>query len=220
MRAMKTYLTFTSRLYRWLVLIIVPGIAIGMNLVWSIKINGLNLIISCLLFVGIEIFADFYLFGGLSSKDGMGMRYLQTSVKGKQMLRTAIQTDLLVKIFPVAVITIISMIQLPYADSDAIVLPSSGLWSMEFTFLNIGLAAVCAIYFGTWIGRYFNGYGMVLFISYAAILLFLLLLAIPILHIKAFIYTIFLLAGVAILFWINASTIMRKWDASYLDAEE
>ena len=108
-RFLKSYLVFTSLIYRIVMFIIIP-IVIIVTVLWSgggfesadnLVIKSEPRIAVCavvMLFLPmIEIISDNWMFGGIQSKNADKLDYLKTSSIGMQVLRSALLIDLLRK---------------------------------------------------------------------------------------------------------------------------
>lgn len=108
-RIFKSYLVFTSLIYRIVMFIIMPLVII-VTVLWSgggfesadiltIKSEpGIMVCVVVMLFLPmVEIISDNWMFGGIQSKNADKLDYLKTSSIGKQVLRRALLIDLLRK---------------------------------------------------------------------------------------------------------------------------
>lgn len=101
-RKIKSYLAFTSLFYRIIVFVLLPLVAVGLYcLVGSIN-AGVGLIFVMELLIVAEIFFDTWLFGGIQSKESEKLDYLKTSSQGMEVIKNALQMDLIRRLLTAA----------------------------------------------------------------------------------------------------------------------
>lgn len=98
-KLLKSYIAFTGAGYRIIFLVVLPLALLvfsGFVLAGEQEPNGLypENWLWCYM-IGFEIMNDYWLFGGICSREGSGMEYLKTSVGGTAVLRKGIIGDLL-----------------------------------------------------------------------------------------------------------------------------
>lgn len=105
-RFLKSYLVFTSLIYRIMMFIIVPIVIIGAAFLIGILILAMgdepeeaSCIIVLIFMPMVEIISDNWIFGGIQSKSTGKLDYLKTSGEGINVLRSALVIDLIRKFF-------------------------------------------------------------------------------------------------------------------------
>lgn len=103
----KSYLVFTGTGSRVVLFLLAPLATAAIQALWGILMNtGIfgnfadwGLMIGLSLAAGImmqaEVVMDNWVFGGIALKGGVGLKYLQTSVKGRGVIRNALRCDML-----------------------------------------------------------------------------------------------------------------------------
>ena len=90
----KSYLVFTSFIYRICMFLAVPVIVTGIAL-WSVgRFGNAAMIFAAVLLPMVEIISDTWLFGGIQTKDMDKLDYLKTSHRGMEILRNALSMDM------------------------------------------------------------------------------------------------------------------------------
>ncbi len=90
MRKLKSYLVFTSVLYRVVMFVIVPLLLIGLGIYLSSGLSFPAEIFVMVFLPVIEVIADYMIFGGIASRKIEHLEYLKTSKRGMQMLKDAL----------------------------------------------------------------------------------------------------------------------------------
>lgn len=161
-RCVKSYLVFTSLLYRIVMFVIIPIIMIGLLLWFEVayevaygeaSLSGSHekavYIIVMIFLPMVEIISDNWLFGGIQSKDVEKLDYMKTSGAGMQVIRSALSMDLLRKLLSAVGITGIL-----YWITMLIIRG----YDLSFAGVRILLCAVLVSYFcsalGTMLARY------------------------------------------------------------------
>jgi len=103
-RKIKSYLVFTSLIYRIVIFLLLPLGAIGVYALMSDFSWGVRLVVIMELLIMAEIFLDSWLFGGIQSKAAERLDYLKTSARGGRILKTALKLDLVRRVLTAAVI--------------------------------------------------------------------------------------------------------------------
>lgn len=117
-RFLKSYLVFTSWIYRIVMFLIMPIVVIAVVLYIGGAFGNFSsyrgapgatvCIVVMLLLPMVEIISDNWMFGGIQSKDVEQLDYLKTSGVGMRVLRRALSLDLLRKFLSVVVIVGVS----------------------------------------------------------------------------------------------------------------
>ncbi len=96
-RGIKSYLVFTSVWYRLGVYLVMPVVLMGLSL-WIEGCvqgdGGVSVVLGAVLLPMTEIISDNWLFGGIQTKDSIGLEYLKTSGQGLGILKSALWVDL------------------------------------------------------------------------------------------------------------------------------
>lgn len=129
-RFLKSYLVFTSLMYRIVMFIVVPIVMIGAAFLVGIVIMDMgtepeeaSCIVVLMFLPMVEIVSDSWIFGGIQSKDAEKLDYLKTSGAGMNVFRTAIVIDLLRKlILTVGIMGITYCMFRTYRDANSPVL--------------------------------------------------------------------------------------------------
>lgn len=215
-RCVKSYLAFTSLIYKLAIFVVMP---IVMVLI-SLGLDGYNNWVVMLCLPVYEIISDNWLFGGIQSKDAEKLDYMKTSGAGMQVIRTALRMDLLRKFLSAAGITVITYIT---------------LWLMRFTHLmacrffceNWGELLYAALVswlcsaLGTVLSRYGSTVWINTMIAYLMVVFILLIfiIALP----RAVGYDMVLPCNIIIVIFgalisiIAVKTAMKKVEGSYYD---
>lgn len=145
-KAIKSYLAFTSPLYKTVMFLVEPlffwGVSLysalryraGVGLVWGIDLMHMNFLLYC------EILSDYCLFGGICVKGKSRLEYLKTALGGNRMLRDGIVVNFLRRLVMVM-------------GTFAIRICVGGDWGN----LQTGLAFFFIVTLGVVIGRFLDG---------------------------------------------------------------
>ncbi len=98
-KKIKSYLAFTSPLYRIAVYLLVPAGMVGIGLWAGGTFGEMGVMFTAVLLPAAEILSDGWFLGGIQNKDAVKLNYLKTSGQGMKMLRTALIVDLIRKFF-------------------------------------------------------------------------------------------------------------------------
>lgn len=90
----KSYLVFTSVLYKILMFLVLPVLLLGIQLFSSAALQGTVIPLSLFLLIFVEIPADILVLGGIQEKNSEKIDYLKTSPKGMQVMRNVLVMDL------------------------------------------------------------------------------------------------------------------------------
>lgn len=164
-RCVKSYLVFTSLLYRIVMFAIIPIIMIGLLLWFEVAFGGASLsgshekavyIIVMIFLPMVEIISDNWLFGGIQSKDVEKLDYMKTSGAGMQVIRSALSMDMLRKFLSAVGITGIL-----YWITMLIIRG----YDLSFAGVRILLCAVLVSYFCSALGTMLARYGSMVWIN-------------------------------------------------------
>ena len=217
MRVIKSYLMYTSRLYQLLVLVLFP---VFIFILGGIMVFAIDSILAVIFFVPlivfVEVFGDFWAFGGISTKDYKGFEFLKTSKKGKQFLFHALLGDCLRKIIWIFVIIMGVTLYLNISPNS---LSGDGENSMMALNLLRGLASVFLCYSivlaGNFVGRYLIVHSFLMLLGYGgAVLGVCAAIFANVAPVPALVLGIALAIGFS---WLNIWNITRKMEGSYYD---
>lgn len=99
-RSIKSYLVFTSLVYRAVVFLLLPGALLAGAGIFP---GWLTVVAAAALLPVAEVMADYWLFGGIQA-GGVKLEYLMTSDRGTGILRRALALDLVRKFLTAAVV--------------------------------------------------------------------------------------------------------------------
>ena len=91
----KSYLVFTSVLYKILMLLVLPVLLLGIQVFASVVFQGTVIPLSILVLIFAEIFGDTFVLGGIQEKNSEKMDYLKTSPRGMKVMKSVLIMDLL-----------------------------------------------------------------------------------------------------------------------------
>ena len=176
-KKIKSYLAFTSPLYRIAVYLLVPAGAVGIGL-WAGRAFGeMGVMFATVLLPTAEILSDGWFLGGIQTKDAVKLDYLRTSGQGMKILRSALAMDLVRK-FLTALVTIpgcylILRATEGYKDEIDIAFSRRGIsgtsgWEETGVLLYFILVSYLASVLGTFLSRYSGTIWMNMVIGYGA----------------------------------------------------
>lgn len=171
----KSYLAFTPFIYRIAMLIAAPIVIIGAGF-WlgnvlmgkdaSVisAVPGMAASFAALFIAPIEILADNWSFGGIQSKNTVNAAYLNTSYKGRDVLRRALCLDLIRKlIYEICIAAITYLMLMPicvrYGASPSI---GANIFALIIVILTAHLFSVL----GVWLARYEDMFWFNMLIAY------------------------------------------------------
>ena len=231
-RGMKSYLAFTSGFYRWILFVLAPLAAVGLQVAFAIiarrgghttgdELNGFWMVDAIMMFSSsallmmAEILLDGRAFGGIAVKRGDTLDCIKTSPKGRELMRTALRTDLIRMFIESAVVVLLSRTAWTFFGDIA------GLWDLGG--ICIVTAAVLCPYFFTvtalLIVRHFDYYGLAIGVScFAYQILGILAVLVRIRMYCYIIMAVFTVLSVAVSFF-SQWKIMRRVEESFYDKE-
>ncbi len=92
MKLVRSYLLFTPLLYRILILLVMP-VAVLIFAIFFCVDAILATIMSAMILCCVEIIADYWVFGGICTKEFPGLEFLKSSVRGRKIFRFAVTGD-------------------------------------------------------------------------------------------------------------------------------
>ena len=101
-KMMKSYLVFTSSVYRTVMYVLMPAAMVGICFCLGSRcgeaVREVILMGVALFLIIVEIISDSWLFGGIQARDPERIDYLKTSGQGMKIMRNALSMDLLRKL--------------------------------------------------------------------------------------------------------------------------
>lgn len=158
-RKIKSYLVFTSLIYRIVVFLLLPLGAIGVFALMSDFGWGARLVVIMEILIMLEIFLDSWLFGGIQSKAADQFDYLKTSARGIGVLKTALKLDLVRRVLTEAVIYICCYVMAGVFDG------SLSIWA-NYIYLIIVTYTISLL--GVFITRFESGIWVNMVVGYIA----------------------------------------------------
>lgn len=164
--AIRSYLVFTTGLYRIVTFLLVPILTVVLQ--WAARPTDFCLVayLNAVVLLFAEIMLDYWVFGGIAVKNVRQMEYLKTSGKGRSVMRMALIVDmvrqLLVSVFL-------------FAAGGVLFICRQNPVSWENGELAAGVAVLLLEYFlivtGITVARHFDGLMVNMLIAAAALLL-------------------------------------------------
>lgn len=230
-RGIKSYLAFTSGLYRWILFVLAPLAAVGFQVVLAIvarrgghttgeelsefwMLETILMFGSSMILMMAEILLDGRAFGGVAIKSGGSLDYIKASPRGRELMRTALRTDMIRMFLECAGVVLMSRMVWTFLGGVA------GLWDLWGTCV-VAAAVVCQ-YFVTMtallIVRHFDYYGITVGVSciaYYILSIFAVLTAMNCYIMMA----VFAVLSVAVSFF-SQWKIMRRVEGSFYDKKD
>lgn len=161
MKAIKSYLCFTSFLYRVLVLLVIPAVICVMTCVllldYIMPVYPLLMV-----FVVLEVFAEYWTFGGICAQKGFGSEYIKSSANGKFVLQSALLVDCIRKALWLVLLMGVNILYCYLKTGEPV---TAGVMKMSVGML---VSAYGTILLGNYIGRYIQNYTILMFVAYLA----------------------------------------------------
>lgn len=154
---LKSYLVFTSLMYRVLVYFIVPIFMAGIVFVYGGALGGAVPIVISVLLSAAEIVCDNWLFGGIQAKDAERLDYLKTSERGNKIMRNALRMDIVRKLLTALIVLGICFVVPIWSKGGKgyIALQASGTTEALLSTYSYAVAiSWCCSIFGIFIARY------------------------------------------------------------------
>lgn len=154
MRAIKCYLSYTPRLYRWLVLVIFPIALLALGIMMSVNDMTILALLGLLCTeAAYEIFADSWMLGGTQAKDYTGLSLVQASRAGGMYMKNVVLIDCIRRYVYMALISL-SYIAVSVGRSGSLL----GINDIIFAW-NIYWLAGAVMSLVIWLSRFFFKYG-------------------------------------------------------------
>ena len=206
----KSYLVFTSFIYRICMFLAVPVIVTGIALSRVGRFGNAAMIFAAVLLPMVEIISDTWLFGGIQTKDMDKLDYLKTSHRGMEIMRNALSMDMARKLLTAIVVMAVCAV-IVYWENKGI---GREIWLILS--YAVSISWFCSI-LGTFIARYGSllwfhmmvGYGMSMFGSICWFL--------PGLPGLMAVYTVILFIGGILVSNVAVRVAMKKVEGSYYD---
>lgn len=114
-KGMKSYLVFTTGIYRLFLFALIPVAAVAIQAVLMLFTDsdnavGAGMILAALTMMMAEVILDYWAFGGIAVKSGSSLEYLKTSVKGRGLVKSALRHDMLRMLVECAAVLGLNMI--------------------------------------------------------------------------------------------------------------
>lgn len=213
MKKIKSYLVFAPMLYR-VVVFSCPILLLGVEVL--LRLNGKNNMVYPLstILIVVELFADFWLLGGICNKKESGVEYLKTSIFGKQMLKNVVVINL-IRTMAAFILVVIGC-----AVIDGILFGWSTIYDLKYMLMYLmyilwgyGITVISQL-----ITRHFTGYYAYIIFSYLAVMVNLipaLCMVAGYLYLILVIGAVLVMASSVVMIWY----VMRKVEKSYYDRE-
>lgn len=162
----RSYLVFTTGLYRIVTFLLVPLLAIVLQ--WFINPQSFLAValINAVVLISAEVLLDYWVFGGIAVKNVRQMEYLKTSGKGRGVMRMALIVDMARQFLAGVVL---------FAFGIAFCLCRGSVASWESSRMAEGIAVLLFAYAltvtGITVARHFDGMAVNMMIATAAFVL-------------------------------------------------
>lgn len=170
-KKIKSYLVFTSLWYRMGVYLALPLVISGLGFLIERGLAGGGLIIVTVLLPMAEIISDVWLFGGIQTKDSLRLEYLKASGHGREIIRTALEMDLLRKLL--SGIGILALFSLVLAVGKGELPEAAGVQGFGIL-VYLALLSYLVSTLGTFLSRYGSLLWINMVVGYGAMILALL----------------------------------------------
>lgn len=166
-KRIKSYLVFTSFLYKIAVFLLIPVLITGISLYTETRAGLTGVFLAAVLLPAAEVLSDYWLFGGLQTNDPVKMDYLKTSCRGMWVMGNALSMDLIRKFLSAAAVLTLSCAALwmgPHTEGRA----AQGMEFLTRTWGSpVGYAVYImeVVYFFSVLGTFLSRYGSMLWIN-------------------------------------------------------
>ena len=169
-KGIKSYLVFTSAVYRMVMYILMPVGMVGLSAWSGSGVGEAALLIIAPLLTLFEILSDSWLFGGIQAKDREKMDFLKTSGRGSKTLKNALILDLVRRFL--SCLGILAAGCLAIQICDAYVVSGNGVFPSNYVNLGGGsrklgimLCFSLVSYFFSVLGTFLSRYGSMIWIN-------------------------------------------------------
>ena len=198
-RILNNYLAFTSLFYRILMFLVYPLAMIGLYEFFLTVGRPAFLMLVIAMMVFIEIWSDYWIFGGIASKDMKMLDYVKTSNKGMNFVQRAFICDLLRRIL---IILVVLMACYLLSYQKFLSLNEKVVWNS----IMLSLLSYIFMVVGTTITRFFDFTWINLTVGYLAMFVVLVL---PLIM-KENMVTIILLIGLSLIVSVGQIRLMMN----------
>lgn len=161
MKAIKSYFSFTPFVYRIFVLVIVPAASCVLECRLMLDYM-MPMYLFLMLLVIIEVFADYWTFGGICAKEFRGSEYMKSSAKGKSVLKIALIVDCIRKLLWLVLLAGVNSLYCYFKTGAPV---TADVFQAVIGMIG---SAYCAVLIGNFIGRYIQNYAILILIAYLA----------------------------------------------------
>lgn len=211
MKAIKSYLCFTPFLYRVLVLVLVPVASCVLECRLMLDYM-MPLYLFLMLLVIVEVFTDYWTFGGICAKGFHGSEYMKSSTNGKNVLKTALFVDCIRKFLWLALLAGVNILYYYLKTGEPVTA------DVMQVIIGMIVSAYCAILIGNYIGRYVQNYMILILIAYLAGIIYF-TLSFGMLMIPFPVWILGIAAGIG-LTYLLVWNVMKKMEGSYYDGSD
>ena len=165
MKLVRSYLLFTPLLYRILMLLIMP-VAVLIFAIFFCVDAILATILSAMILCCVEIIADYWVFGGICTKEFPGLEFLKSSVRGRKIFRSAVTGDCVRKlIWSLVLVAGPAVMMVLFGDSE-----DAGIGSAMQIVASLasGLLAYSTIQLFQFIARHLINFALSMLMAYVS----------------------------------------------------
>ena len=90
----RSYRVFLSRLYLWGMLLLLPVVLILANMALERYLGLISVLVCYWIYIFVDVLADFWVFGGICSKNSSKMDYVKSSYYGYKVVKSGIMADM------------------------------------------------------------------------------------------------------------------------------
>lgn len=97
-KGMKSYLVFTTGVYRLVLFGVVPAAAAAIQillLLFTDTALGTAMVLAAGFMMGAEVSLDYWVFGAIAMRGGSSLEYLKSSARGRLVVKTALRQDMI-----------------------------------------------------------------------------------------------------------------------------
>lgn len=176
-KRVKSYLVFTSFVYRIVMYVVMPVVLLGISLWIGSHLGEICLILVALLLILVEVVSDSWVFAGIQARDPERIDYLKSSGQGMRVMQNALSMDLVRKLLSSVGILMICYLAMQLSGNRT----ALNLWMNESdyssfidlkteieTVLYLALVSYFFSVLGTFLSRYGSAVWLNLIIGYTA----------------------------------------------------
>jgi len=210
MKWLKSYLVFTSLLYRIVMFILLPGGLIAASFFWR-GLGGVVAVAETAVFILAEAMADNWLFGGIHRADGAKLDYLKTSGRGMRLLRAALAMDLARRFLAALLVFGSGLALIGTAEPEFVGGIAEGIGTALFS----AIASSCLATLAVFVSRYGDMLWINMLLGYGAAILGLMCWTLPGLGEYIWFYDLIFAVLGLLCGCITVSTAVKKVEGSY-----